>query len=401
MPVETSERPRIYLDKVHLKGFKSIEDLSIDFQRGLNILIGQNGSGKSNFMEFLFETIGINRTNKIFFNYVKLDYSSSDSHSFIMELEKQVNAKNAINTFNYRNGLLERLFIDGELVFDNSSDDLSQKTIDFQNRKIRIVGIGGNLTELFLHWGYQYWYPLYIKFELPDNLQYIDTPGTVKANLENLNGTLEYADTLSFMDYSIRSFESLSSEDIVKIKDITKNDVLAHLKIQDEIIENLKLYTTIKDARFNENINLYNDGKDVIIDNIKLEFKINGNWLPWSQLSDGAKRLFYIIAEVTNSNGLVLIEEPELGIHPHQFNLVMNFLKEQSENKQIIISTHAPKALDRLSPKELNNILVTHYDLKKGTQMRHLKGKEIKTAKRYMNEVGFLSDYWLLSDLEE
>jgi hypothetical protein len=57
--------------------------------------------------------------------------------------------------------------------------------------------------------------------------------------------------------------------------------------------------------------------------------------------------------------------------------------------------------LDRLGPNELNNILVTHYDLKKGTQMRHLKNKEVKTAKRYMNEVGFLSDYWLLSDLEE
>ncbi|WP_309332700.1 AAA family ATPase [Mucilaginibacter sp.] len=108
-----------------------------------------------------------------------------------------------------------------------------------------------------------------------------------------------------------------------------------------------------------------------------------------------------MISEITNTDGLVLIEEPELGIHPHQFNLLMNFLKEQSEHKQIIISTHSPKALDHLSPDELNSILITYYDLKKGTQIRHLTNKEITKAKKYMKEVGFFSDYWLLSDLEE
>ena len=186
-----------------------------------------------------------------------------------------------------------------------------------------------------------------------------------------------------------------------KIRDIKKEDVLNQLKVKEKIIENLKVYTSIEDARFSNNINLYNDEKSVIIENIKLEFKINGSWLPWSQLSDGTKRLFYIISEVTNSTGLILIEEPELGVHPHQFNLLMNFLKEQSEDKQIIISTHAPKALDHLSPDELNNILITSYSSKKGTQMRHLTLKEVKKAKRYAKEVGFFSDYWLLSDLEE
>jgi predicted ATPase len=111
--------------------------------------------------------------------------------------------------------------------------------------------------------------------------------------------------------------------------------------------------------------------------------------------------LFYIIAEVTYSNGLILIEEPELGIHPHQFNLLLDFLREQSENKQIIISTHSPKALDHLEPNELDNILITYYDLKRGTQIRHLTSRQKTKAKSYIKEVGFLSDYWMLSDLEQ
>ncbi|HRG89368.1 MAG TPA: AAA family ATPase, partial [Chitinophagales bacterium] len=98
---------------------------------------------------------------------------------------------------------------------------------------------------------------------------------------------------------------------------------------------------------------------------------------------------------------LILVEEPELGIHPHQFHLVMQFLKEQAETKQIIISTHSPQALNYLNEDELSNILITKYDAKKGTQVKHLTKPQINKAKKYMKEVGFLSDYWMMSDLEE
>ena len=47
--------PQAYISKVHLKGYKSIKDLEIDFKPGLNIIIGPNGSGKTNFLEFIEE----------------------------------------------------------------------------------------------------------------------------------------------------------------------------------------------------------------------------------------------------------------------------------------------------------------------------------------------------------
>ena len=42
-----------YITSVNLKGYKSIRDVSVTLNKGLNILIGANGSGKTNFMEFL------------------------------------------------------------------------------------------------------------------------------------------------------------------------------------------------------------------------------------------------------------------------------------------------------------------------------------------------------------
>jgi len=100
-----------------------------------------------------------------------------------------------------------------------------------------------------------------------------------------------------------------------------------------------------------------------------------------------------------NELPIILLEEPELGIHPHQLHQLMQFIKEQSREKQIILTTHSPQVLDVLEPDELDRVIICHYDSKKGTQLRHLTEKEINKAKKYMKD-DFLSDYWRFSNLE-
>lgn len=41
------------LQRLHIKGFRNIDDLDLDLsdQNGLSVLIGNNGSGKSNILE--------------------------------------------------------------------------------------------------------------------------------------------------------------------------------------------------------------------------------------------------------------------------------------------------------------------------------------------------------------
>jgi predicted ATPase len=77
----------------------------------------------------------------------------------------------------------------------------------------------------------------------------------------------------------------------------------------------------------------------------------------------------------------------------------MEFIKEQSQDKQIIISTHSPIVLDVLSPDELNRINIVKLT-NEGTQCYKLNEEQVATAQRYMSEVGDLSYYWLHSDLE-
>ena len=91
------------------------------------------------------------------------------------------------------------------------------------------------------------------------------------------------------------------------------------------------------------------------------------------------------------------MEEPELGVHPHQLTLLMNFLKAQSLEKQIIISTHSPQVLNCLKEDELDRIIVARHEGKLGTKMYHLSEEEKGYAAEYMQNQAFLSDYWLQS----
>jgi len=204
--------------------------------------------------------------------------------------------------------------------------------------------------------------------------------------------------------------------DVNKIEKRIIND----FKEVDKIKNLLVRFSPIEDIRFNKNINIFldEDAEGYTVNNLFIEFKIQGSWHPFENLSDGTKRLFYIISEIgfpgklhfsgagfgfndSESKRIVLIEEPELGVHPHQLMLLMEFLKIESQKKQIIVTSHSPIILDILEEEELNRIIIAFSDNKKeGTKLRHLSKPEKAKAKLYL-ENDYLSDYWKYSDLEK
>jgi AAA15 family ATPase/GTPase len=55
--MEDPKQEQLYLTEVELSGYKSIRSTKAKFQKGLNIIIGKNASGKTNFMEFLSKNL--------------------------------------------------------------------------------------------------------------------------------------------------------------------------------------------------------------------------------------------------------------------------------------------------------------------------------------------------------
>ncbi|MBE2219467.1 MAG: ATP-binding protein, partial [Ignavibacteria bacterium] len=186
------------------------------------------------------------------------------------------------------------------------------------------------------------------------------------------------------------------------IKDMVVNDIQSIVNdfFADGIKRQLRKYTPIKDIGLSESFSVKISNGMIFLSNVKLQFFVNNQWIQWDFLSDGTKRMFQFILEVLGEENLVLIEEPELGIHPTQLNLLMDFLKEQSSHKQIILSTHAPTVLNILEKDEIDRILVVKWDQRNYTNIENMSETKIVKVCEFMRTKGLLSEYWLHHDME-
>jgi predicted ATPase len=86
-----------------------------------------------------------------------------------------------------------------------------------------------------------------------------------------------------------------------------------------------------------------------------IEEKIKGAINPDS-VSDGTIRLLALLVIASwsvNNSSLIVIEEPETGLHPHLSEQVIEILRTASERCQVIVTTHNPTFLDYLEPEEV------------------------------------------------
>jgi predicted ATP-dependent endonuclease of OLD family len=130
---------------------------------------------------------------------------------------------------------------------------------------------------------------------------------------------------------------------------------------------------------------------------------IGDSKLSFNQLSEGTFRtialLFYILSD---ENKLLLIEEPEVGIHHGLLESVVQVMKDVSTRKQIIFSTHSEVVVDQINPE---NICLVANDQKKGTLVKKLtksmSKNDFKALKSYLKESGNLGEYWRSGGFEE
>ncbi len=358
-----------FIEKVHMENYKSIRNLDLKFSPNLNIIIGPNGSGKTNFLDFLDGVMngryeGFNKSAKA---DVKMFYSMTQTEDFVR--------------CSYDN--------------DNDKNRFRCETGEYSDEKLYEGKLG------FKKIGY--------------NLPILDFFENFKNEI-----TYSYEDEIWYMDNNFKTLQFFNEfiqnwvcDEPIKLKDDEselKKKVLSSFAESEPIsslISMLRHFSLVKDVKIQDGISVKKtkDNKKFTLRNFSLEFLVNGEYLTWSQLSDGTKRVFTIIATVhthlsQDEHNVIAIEEPEIGIHPQQLFLLMTFLKERSIKSQIIITTHAPEVLNFIDSHELNQIIITDYAAEEGTQMRYLTEKEQSQAKKYMENEGFLSDYWVHLNLE-
>ncbi len=86
----------------------------------------------------------------------------------------------------------------------------------------------------------------------------------------------------------------------------------------------------------------------------------SGAWVPAPFLSEG---LLYYLAFAAYQHldppAMLLIEEPENGLHPARIAEVMRIFREISKETQIVLATHSPLVVNELRPEEVSVVTRT------------------------------------------
>jgi predicted ATPase len=139
----------------------------------------------------------------------------------------------------------------------------------------------------------------------------------------------------------------------------------------------------------------------------ELKEKYSNKYLPASLLSDGTINIIALIIALyfdttrykRNSKPLAIIEEPERNIHPYLISKVVNTMKDASQQKQIIITTHSPEILRNtyMYMGDKNILMISRNDKGFSNISRPLQNDDIK---QFLNNEMGLDEIYIQNLLE-
>jgi energy-coupling factor transporter ATP-binding protein EcfA2 len=139
------------------------------------------------------------------------------------------------------------------------------------------------------------------------------------------------------------------------------------------IVRNLPAYMTLNQELIRlfpsvKSIQLANPSEGTKAIGVKL---VSDAVVPAELMSEGM--LYYLAFAVLpylDSTALLLVEEPENGLHPARIAEVMRVLRAISEKTQVILATHSPLVINELRPEE---VTVVTRSAERGTKATSMK----------------------------
>ncbi|MEQ9466268.1 MAG: ATP-binding protein [Ekhidna sp.] len=395
----------VFIEKISFGGYKSINNVEVNFKRGLNLVIGPNGAGKTNFLNFLHKSIrgyadGIDQFK------IEILYTIIKEGQLFQEEVHHIKSKSRIIPFktNFKKEVSLSYSINDSSVINESRElEQDQEVSDFFEHLFALKAPLPNFSTVFF------------QHNIPESLAFLSKPGQYTFNYDwgMIHGLPDSKRSTIFERYILDVYawdilEKLKKGTKRNLKDVERADLAEELvddfrrssqvSLDDKLSYLLTEFTHIAGIRVASGITTkWIKNESFSLGNIFLEFKIDDEWYRWDSLSDGTQRLLLMISTIHSYNsGIMLIEEPELGIHPHQLDRLMNFLKEEAESKQIIVTTHSPQVLDILDEEDIDRIIIAQYSDNQ-TEIKNINEEQIQKALIYTRE-SFLSDFWRHTD---
>ncbi|HOY07499.1 MAG TPA: AAA family ATPase [Saprospiraceae bacterium] len=312
------------INTIRIQNFKSIRDSGDVAIHPLNILIGANGVGKSNFISF--------------FKFL--------NQLFEQHLQLYINQHGRADNFLYF-GRKRSEFLSGEIVFDNEwQNNYEFKLVPDQN---------GNLIFAEEHVGHK------------SSSWIFNRGGTLESQMQSgdslkLVYLRKYFSTFKifhFHDTSINSKikQPSGSRDYAYFQEDGGNLAAYLYRLQEAHPDNFKLIErTIQSvAPFFDKFYLQPDeinGQQIFLRWIE---KGSDQLFTAHNFSDGTLRIICLVTLLLQPTppSTIIIDEPELGLHPFAIEKLAAMLKSASQKAQIIISTQSTTLLNHFDAEDV------------------------------------------------
>lgn len=313
------------INRIQIENFKSIKKMDMEL-KPINILIGANGAGKSNFIGFfkllrsMFEKrLNIYAAEELGANSV-LHYGAKMSDYLAGRIE-----------FEDINGYEFKLLRDQGNRFFFESEKALFKT---RNRSWYKEIVGSGNAESYLD-GFQSDVAYYVRkyFQSFKVFHFHDTGITSKIKQESSIHDNSY---LREDGGNLASY--LHTLEVVYPKEFKRIEM---------VIRSVAPYF----ERFNLQADRINP------EMIRLEWKEKGSdvYFNAKHLSDGTLRFIALTTLMLQPQPpkVIIIDEPELGLHPFAINKLAGLIKKASAGSQIILSTQSVNLIDNFEPEDI------------------------------------------------
>ncbi|MEQ8810098.1 MAG: AAA family ATPase [Imperialibacter sp.] len=356
------------IDSITIKGFKSIQSL-LDFKpRPINVFIGQNGAGKSNFISFFkFLSTMLSGTGNLS-DYVGLNGGASvflfDGPETTSQLSGYVSLKTSVGLNEYKFRL------------SHASSD----TFIFTEEQFRYTANGRKQTQNWYDLGAGHKESALINAESTGRTQ-----GTVKKLLQQLI-TYQFHNTT--FNSPIRNNKSdINNNWFLEEDGRNLPSVLIDLKETEPAIYQKIIRVIQQVIPFFDDFVLVNQyGKTYL----RWKEKDSRETFVATQASDGMLRAMALITLLClppqRLPYVIFLDEPELGLHPSAVKTICDLIQGVSEYCQVFISTQDADMLNEFAPEDI--VVVTRNGRK--SEFEQLNEDDLKE----WTGVYSLSDLW-------
>ncbi|CAI3137514.1 Chromosome partition protein Smc [Acinetobacter calcoaceticus] len=380
------------IKRIHIQGFKSLEDVTFEPETGFGCLVGSNGAGKSNFCDALlfFKSIVLNGFQRTieevgYNNIFPIDNNTGGYASFELDIVDVLPSSYSLKINASENKIVSEKIILNGIVFYERIEEVSKffdrKKYDEWNEVTRINQEkfekmladlkSGEIKE-------QSEIDQALQFlqrhndELQEGLSIRETvPNCLAKISENLELSHDKTGLASFFDnFSLYNF--LNGLQIFRVNPLSpkvpnkifnKSNLLMHSENLATILSELKQdeekWQTLHDwlNLIVPSISEVQVRQGEFDNSLNLQFIENNKALPAVSISDGTIYTLAILTAILwniDKNTLIVIEEPERGIHPQAITELINFIREATEqNLNIITTTHSETFVRNCKLEEL------------------------------------------------